>query len=70
MRPLLFILVMLLSACGSADKPAPSKPADTPRKQTVFAPLLRQRDRAQEMADKLPQERKETLDKAIDGDPQ
>ena len=61
MRYLLIAAILALTACS--DPPPPEKPV-----KTVFDPLLEQRDKAQEMADKLPQERKDSLDRAIDAD--
>lgn len=62
-------LLGLLTSCGSAEKSEPAPPP-APPKETVFDPLLQQRDRAQQAADTLPKERKENLDKAIEGDAQ
>jgi hypothetical protein len=52
----------LLSGCGS------SEPPPAPLQKTVFDPMLQARDKAQNVADKLPAEHKESLDKAIDSD--
>jgi hypothetical protein len=50
----------LLSGCGSSEPPPP------PPQKTVFDPLLQARDKAQNVADKLPAQHKGDLDKAID----
>ena len=57
---LLGAILTALAACSDSKPPPPEK--------TVFDPMLQQRDKAQELADKLPQERKENLDRAIDAD--
>ena len=60
----------LLAGCGSAKHDEPAPPSPPPVDQTVFGPLLEQRDRAQQQADILPKERKENLDNAIAADEQ
>ena len=59
----LLIAAILAALIACSDPPPPEKSV-----KTVFDPLLEQRDKAQEMADKLPQERKDSLDRAIDAD--
>ena len=59
-----FLSMVLVAAggCRNHEQPPPSPPP----KQTVFDPMVDQLHRAQNMADKLPQERKDALDHAID----
>jgi len=57
-----------LAACSACSSPADNVPP--PPQKTVFDPMLQQRDKAKELAEKLPQERKENLDRAIDADGQ
>lgn len=54
----------MLAGCGSSEPPPPAPPP----KKTVFDPMTRQVDEARHLAETLPGERKDTLDKAIDGD--
>lgn len=56
-----YAALALLAGCGSSEPPPPAPP-----QKTVFDPMLQQRDKVKAMADKLPDERKEALDKAID----
>jgi hypothetical protein len=60
---LLTAMLALLTACAAEEAPSPPR-------ETVFDPLLEQRDRAKDMAEKLPQERKDSLDQAIDANAQ
>ena len=63
------LLLANLAACGSANESAPA-PAATPPEKTVFDPMTRQIDRAKQLSETLPDQRKADLDKAIDPDSQ
>lgn len=65
---LLGAMLATLAACGAAPHDAPATPPA--KTKTVFDPLLQQRDKAQELAHKLPDERKENLDHAIEAESQ
>ena len=66
MRLLPLSAALLLVACDTPDEN--HKPVDpqAPRSETVFDPMTNQLDRAKRAADRLPDERKESLDQAID----
>jgi hypothetical protein len=66
----LIITLCFLAACGSAKQDDLPPPGPPPIDQTVFGPLIEQRDYAQQQAELLPKERKENLDKAIAADEQ
>jgi hypothetical protein len=61
-------LTVLTSACGGGSGQEPARAAEAPPAETVFDPMTSQIDKAREAAETLPQERKDGLDQAIDGD--
>jgi len=61
----LIVTLGFLAACGSAKHEEPPPPSPPPIDQTVFGPLIEQRDRAQQQVELLTKERMENLDKAI-----
>ena len=63
------LLLTAVAACGSSDKSEPAPAATRPQK-TVFDPMTRQVDRAKQLSETLPDQRKGDLDTAIDGDSQ
>jgi hypothetical protein len=69
MKHLLLGLVLgTLVACGGGASSEQAAQAPAPRQETVFDPMAQQLDRAKQVADTLPKERKENLDNAIDAD--
>ena len=64
----LMAILGLVASCGGASHDEPPPPGPPPIDQTVFGPLVKQRDRVREQAETLPKERKENLDKAIEAD--
>jgi hypothetical protein len=63
----MLVIGVAFAACSACGGPASDESPPPPQK-TVFDPMLQQRDKARELAEKLPQERKENLDRAIDAD--